>query len=329
MIKKYKVLLQYLIPQHLLSRLIGILANSHLAWLKNLMIASFIKYYNVDLSSAEETNISKYATFNDFFTRKLKDSNRPISQNENTIVSPADGIISQIGDINNDLLLQAKGHKYNLNSLLTEENLASRFVDGKFATIYLSPKDYHRVHMPITGTLQEMIYVPGKLFSVNAETAEQVPNLFARNERVISIFETQIGKMAVIMVGAMIVASIHTAWASKVAPNKSKTIQKWDYRHKEITFNSCLLREMRAIYFVTKLIDKGVITDPSIRRLNMHLIRNPEVAGQIDMSSALNTDIGFFEYMFKEGRKTGKEWLKDNYQHIGVRTSAEIEKDFI
>ncbi len=100
-------------------------------------------------------------------------------------------------------------------------------------------------------------------------------------------------------------------------------------RHKEITFNSCLLREMRAIYFVTKLIDKGVITDPSIRRLNMHLIRNPEVAGQIDMSSALNTDIGFFEYMFKEGRKTGKEWLKDNYQHIGVRTSAEIEKDFI
>lgn len=182
------------------------------------------------MSEAIQTDPFKYPTYNDFFTRHLKPECRPIDNNNDAIVSPADGNMAQIGMIKQDQILQAKGHNYSVQSLLGGDlNLATQFINGSFATIYLAPKDYHRVHMPLTGRLKKMIYVPGKLFSVNAHAAENIPDLFARNERVIAIFETIAGPMALILVGAMIVGSIETKWFGTVTPPHSKTIKTWEY----------------------------------------------------------------------------------------------------
>lgn len=182
------------------------------------------------MNEAIQTNPFKYATYNDFFTRHLKPECRPIDTNNNAIVSPADGNMAQRGLIKQDQILQAKGHNYSVQSLLGgDTNLAKQFINGSFATIYLAPKDYHRVHMPLTGRLRKMIYVPGELFSVNAHAAENIPNLFARNERVVAIFDTAAGPMALILVGAMIVGSIETKWFGTVTPPHSKTIKTWEY----------------------------------------------------------------------------------------------------
>jgi len=211
--------LQHLIPQHTLSRLLGRAADSRIEWLKNTLITRFIRAFDVDMSEAAEPDATRYASFNDFFTRALKPNARPLAQHG--LCCPADGAISQIGTIEHDTLLQAKGIHYSLQALLGETgDRAEDFIGGNFATIYLSPRDYHRVHIPLTGTLKCMTYVPGKLFSVNTTTAQHVPNLFARNERVIAYFDTEIGPMAVILVGAVIVASIETAWAGLVTPPK-------------------------------------------------------------------------------------------------------------
>ncbi len=213
--------LQYLVPQHLLSRLVGWLAETRIDAIKNAFISHFARQYQVDMAEALEENPLAYENFNAFFTRALKEGARPIDAEAGSIVCPADGAVSQLGDINGDAVFQAKGHYYSLNELLGgDEERARPFLGGKFATIYLSPKDYHRVHMPFTGTLREMIHVPGDLFSVNTRTAENVPRLFARNERVVAIFDTAFGPMAVVLVGAMIVASIETVWAGIVAPAK-------------------------------------------------------------------------------------------------------------
>lgn len=213
--------LQYLVPQHLLSRLVGWLAETRIDVIKNAFISNFARQYQVNMAEAAEEDPLAYENFNAFFTRALKDGVRPIDAEPDSIVSPADGAVSQLGDIKGDAVFQAKGHYYSLNELLGgDEERAKPFLDGKFATIYLSPKDYHRVHMPFTGTLREMIHVPGDLFSVNTRTAENVPRLFARNERVVAIFDTEFGPMAVVLVGAMIVASIETVWAGIVAPAK-------------------------------------------------------------------------------------------------------------
>jgi len=226
-IQRLMVLPQYLMPQHLLSRAAGMLADCPWPIIKNTFTTMFINAYNVDMTEAVEPNPVAYKNFNDFFTRAIKESVRPIT--EEGIASPADGAISQIGQIDDQLIFQAKGHNYNLTELLGgSEERATPFTNGSFATVYLSPRDYHRVHMPFSGTLKEMIYVPGNLFSVNGRTAAQVPNLFARNERVISIFETEAGPMAVIMVGAVIVASIETVWAGLVAPPK-RSLQVINY----------------------------------------------------------------------------------------------------
>lgn len=215
------ILAQYIIPQHLLSRLIGYLADCQWSYVKNKLISCFIKHYKVDMSQAIYESYYEYKNFNDFFTRALKEGSRPIDIAENIIISPADGAVSQIGTIQEGRVLQAKGHDYSIIDLLGgNTDRAKPFISGHFATIYLSPSDYHRVHMPITGTLREMIYVPGQLFSVNQTTAENVSNLFARNERVICIFDTVIGQMAIVLVGAMIVASIETVWAGLVTPLK-------------------------------------------------------------------------------------------------------------
>lgn len=218
---KLLTLIQYLIPQHALSRLVGWLAESRIDFIKNTFIGHFAKNYDVNMSEAVVEDPLAYENFNAFFTRALKDGVRPIDSADDSIVCPADGAVSQMGDIKGDAVFQAKGHYYSLNELLGgNAQRAKQFENGKFATIYLSPRDYHRVHMPFTGTLREMIHVPGDLFSVNTRTAENVPRLFARNERVVAIFDTEIGPMAVVLVGAMIVASIETVWAGIVAPTR-------------------------------------------------------------------------------------------------------------
>lgn len=220
---------QYLVPQHWLSRLAGMLAESRWTPLKNTFIGWFVKRYNVIMAEAAEPDPLAYENFNAFFTRELKPDARPVIAGDENIACPADGAISQLGDVKEGRIFQAKGQNYSLLELLAGDQQASdAFLNGKFATVYLSPKDYHRVHMPVTGTLQSMTYVPGDLFSVNGTTAEHVPRLFARNERAVCLFETDMGPMAVVLVGAMIVAGIETVWAGQVAPIK-RQISHHDY----------------------------------------------------------------------------------------------------
>lgn len=223
------IALQRLVPQHTLSRLAGVLAHTRIGWIKSLFIKQFILRYGVDLSEAKVDNPDDFATFNDFFCRELKTGLRPIAAEGNAVVSPADGVVSQIGDITSDSILQAKNHDYSLTELIGgDASLASVFQNGKFATIYLSPKDYHRVHMPLDGKLNTMLHVPGDLFSVNKVTTDHVPGLFARNERVVCIFDSAIGQFAVILIGAMIVGSIDTVWDGQITPLK-KQIRRFNY----------------------------------------------------------------------------------------------------
>ncbi|WP_079204695.1 archaetidylserine decarboxylase [Pseudomonas sp. CC6-YY-74] len=215
------ILSQYLLPHHLLSRLIGCAAECRTGWFKNRLISWFVKQYQVDMSEAQIEDPSAFEHFNAFFTRTLKEGARPLDTTPGAILSPADGAVSQLGKIEHGRVFQAKGHSFSVLELLGgDSERASPFMGGEFATIYLSPKDYHRVHMPLAGTLREMVYVPGRLFSVNQTTAANVPELFARNERVVCLFDTERGPMAVVLVGAMIVASIETVWAGLVTPPK-------------------------------------------------------------------------------------------------------------
>jgi len=215
--------LQQVIPQHALSRLVGKLAQCQVPAIKNFIIAKFVEQYGVDLSEALIEDIQQFQDFNDFFTRELKPGLRPVEESSAAIACPADGAVSEIGDIEAGSLLQAKGQRYSLVTLLGDNTqLADIFMGGKFATIYLSPKDYHRVHMPCDGKLVSTTYVPGKLFSVNQATANQIPGLFARNERLICHFESTRGEFVVILVGAMIVAGIETVWAGQVAPVQAR-----------------------------------------------------------------------------------------------------------
>lgn len=212
---------QYLAPQHLISRGAGKVAECEIPRFKNALIEWFIKRYGVNMAEAERQHPEDFKHFNDFFTRALKADAREIDASKDVIISPVDGAISQLGAIKQGQIFQAKGQSFSLVELLGGDiDRAQPFMGGEFATIYLSPKDYHRIHMPITGTLKEMVYIPGKLFSVNPVTAENVPRLFARNERVAAIFETELGPMAMVLVGAMIVASIETVWSGLVAPLK-------------------------------------------------------------------------------------------------------------
>mgnify|MGYP000167290241 CR=1 FL=1 len=227
---KFKIAMQYAMPKHLVSRAVGKLAQAEAGALTTTLIKAFIKQYQIDMTEAQYEEPSHYKSFNAFFTRPLKDGLRPIAMEENIIAHPVDGKISQLGDIQDDRLIQAKGHDFSLQTLLGgEEQTAAPFQGGKFATIYLAPKDYHRIHMPIDGTLKQMIYVPGDLFSVNPLTAQNVPNLFARNERVVAIFDTEIGPLAMVLVGATIVASIETIWSGTVTPPAGKKVFSWDY----------------------------------------------------------------------------------------------------
>ena len=224
------VTLQKALPHHFISRGAHYIAESEQSWIKNQLISLFIKYFKVNMQEAEEENPVLYESFNAFFTRKLKVDVRPLPDKKSAIISPVDGTVSQIGDITeNNRIIQAKKHHYNLNELLGDNReLSQKFRAGRFATIYLAPKDYHRVHMPVTGTLRKMIHVPGRLFSVNQVTADHIPNLFARNERVIFLFDTAVGPLAMIMVGAMVVGSVETVWHGTVTP-KHRGITTYDY----------------------------------------------------------------------------------------------------
>lgn len=210
------IALQKLVPQHGLSRLAGRFAQSEVPWIKQLFINQFAKAYGISLAEAEREQLDDYRNFNDFFTRALKPDARPIAQDPFTIVSPADGSVSQAGMIRSGELMQAKGHNYSLNSLAGQ--LGQDFENGTFCTIYLAPSDYHRVHLPFSGTLTDTLAVPGELFSVNAHTTRSIEGLFARNERIVCRFDTQFGPMLVILVGAMIVASIETDWLGPTSP---------------------------------------------------------------------------------------------------------------
>ncbi len=215
--KRVFILLQYCIPQHLLSRLIGYLAQSETIWFKNWLINSFINTYNVDMSLAEKPLSTDYIHFNDFFTRPLKENARPICEGT-TIACPADGAISEMGNIDSNTIMQAKGKRYTTAALLGSATAAKAYEDGQFMTVYLSPKDYHRVHIPMAGTLRCTRYIPGQLFSVNQTTADNVDNVFARNERLVCEFDTEHGPMTVVLVGAMIVAGISTVWDKDLKP---------------------------------------------------------------------------------------------------------------
>ena len=207
------ILLQHIMPHHAVSRSAGSLASSEKRWLKDLMIRRFIDAYDVDMSEAAR-GIEEYRSFNDFFTRELKPGTRPLADAGQFVLSPADGAISQIGGIEHGRIFQAKGRHFTAAQLLGgDEAAAARFEGGAFATIYLSPRDYHRVHMPAEGTLTSATYVPGDLFSVNQVTAENVDGLFARNERLACLFDGPDGSFASVMVGAMIVAGIETVWS--------------------------------------------------------------------------------------------------------------------
>lgn len=227
---KFKIAMQYAMPKHFISRMVGKLAAAKAGGLTTALIKLFIKQYKIDMSEAKYPDPAHYKTFNEFFTRPLKEGIRPLAEESDIIAHPVDGAISQLGDVVDGQIIQAKGHDYSLQALLggKEEDTAP-FLGGKFATIYLAPKDYHRIHMPVDGTLSKMIYVPGDLFSVNPLTAQNVPNLFARNERVVAIFETEIGPLAMVLVGATIVASIETIWAGTVTPPAGKDVFNWNY----------------------------------------------------------------------------------------------------
>lgn len=226
----FTVLPQYVLPHHALSRLMSRLTHCTNPVWKNAFIKTIIRLYGVNMQEAKYPELDHYASFNAFFTRELKDGVRPIAADPRTVACPADGAVSQAGRIENGMLFQAKGHRYTAVELLGgDEQRAQVFENGQFATIYLSPKDYHRLHMPVTGTLKQMVHVPGRLFSVNNTTVNAVPNLFARNERVVCLFETEVGPMALILVGAIFVSSVETVWQGVVTPPTLSEPRCWDY----------------------------------------------------------------------------------------------------
>ena len=222
------VLLQYLLPKQALTHFAGWVASRERGWVTTEIIRRFVARYRVNMDEALNSDISSYRSFNEFFTRALKPGARPIAQAE--LVCPVDGAISQFGPIAGDQIFQAKGHHYSTTALVGgDAALAAQYGDGSFATIYLSPRDYHRIHMPCEGRLTRMIYVPGDLFSVNPVTARGVPGLFARNERVVCVFESARGPFVLVLVGATIVGSMATVWHGVVNPPRSKMVREWLY----------------------------------------------------------------------------------------------------
>jgi phosphatidylserine decarboxylase len=219
-----------LLPHQLLSHVVRSAARWHTAWWKDLLIRAFIRHFGVDMSEAEQPDAGAYPDFNSFFTRALRATARHQPSDPGAIACPVDGRVSQAGEVEGDRILQVKGHDYSLTALLGGDPArAAPFADGLFATLYLSPKDYHRIHMPCAGTLLETTYVPGRLYSVAPHTARAIPGLFARNERLVTLFETPAGPMAMVLVGAIFVSCMETVWAGTVNPQRGMTLQTTRY----------------------------------------------------------------------------------------------------
>ena len=229
------VLPQYLLPKQALTRLAGKLAGAEAGGLTASVIRWFVGRYGVNMAEAANPDIASYASFNEFFTRPLRDGARP--QATTDFICPVDGAISQFGAIERDQIFQAKGHSYSTTALVGgDRELAARFENGSFATLYLSPRDYHRIHMPCDGRLMRMIHVPGALFSVNPTTARGVPGLFARNERVVCVFDSPHGPFVLTLVGATIVGSMATVWHGVVNPPRPGHVREWNYAEQQIAF---------------------------------------------------------------------------------------------
>lgn len=227
------VLPQYLLPKQALTKLAGWIAGARGGRLTTRLIEWFVRRYGVNMREAANADVASYPTFNEFFTRALKDGARPLAGAD--LICPVDGAISQFGAIERDQIFQAKGHHYSTTALVGgDAALAAQFVDGSFATLYLSPKDYHRIHMPCDGRLTRMIHVPGELFSVNPTTARGVPGLFARNERVVCVFESARGPFVLTLVGATIVGSMATVWHGLVNPPRGREVREWLYDDKPV-----------------------------------------------------------------------------------------------
>ena len=227
------VIPQYLMPKLAMTRLAGLVASAEWGAVTTWVIKRFVKRYNVNMNEAANADPAHYKSFNEFFTRPLKDGVRPLSRSE--WVCPVDGAISQCGAIERDQIFQAKGHHYSTRALVGgDAALAAQFQNGQFATLYLSPRDYHRIHMPMAGKLLRMVHVPGDLFSVNPTTARGVPGLFARNERVVCEFETERGPMVLVLVGATIVGSMATVWHGQVNPPRPGTVREWRYESQDV-----------------------------------------------------------------------------------------------
>jgi phosphatidylserine decarboxylase len=231
--KRFSVLHQYVLPKQALTRFAGRVAGAQDERFTPQLIRWFVRRYGVNMDEAHNPDLASYKSFNEFFTRALCEGARPLADAD--FVCPVDGAISQFGAIEHDQIIQAKGHRYSTTALVGgDSKLAAQFEHGSFATLFLSPRDYHRIHMPCDGRLTRMIYVPGALFSVNPTTAQGVPGLFARNERVVCMFESAYGSFALVLVGATIVGSMATVWHGMVNASRSRTVREWNYLDQEI-----------------------------------------------------------------------------------------------
>lgn len=233
---KLFIALQHFLPQHFLSACMHKLTRSEIPWLKSTIIKLLINRFKMNMEEAVESDPEEYKSVNAFFTRHLNEQAREFEDAKDTIASPVDGVVSQAGVIDNSEIFQAKGKSFNVTALLGSADMATQFEGGHFTTIYLSPKDYHRIHFPVDGTLTKMIHVPGDLFSVNPTTTEAIDGLFARNERVVSFFDTPAGPMAMVMVGAIFVSSIETVWQGEVTPPRHNQVRSWTYSDKNLSY---------------------------------------------------------------------------------------------
>lgn len=231
--KAIKIWPQYVLPHHLLSRCMHALTRVNGGAVSRAGMRAFIRSFDVNMGEAVHEDVTNFRNFNEFFTRAMKPEARPIDVADDAIVSPVDGTVNQAGEIRDGRIFQAKRHDYSAEELLGDAALAAPFMNGEFATLYLSPRDYHRMHMPCDGTLTEMLHIPGRLFSVNGLTANNIPRLFARNERVVCMFETPLGKLALVAVGAIFVGSIETVWAGEITPPAGSRIRRWRYGRNE------------------------------------------------------------------------------------------------
>lgn len=230
MLEKIQILLQYLLPKRWITYFIGLGASWKGGWVTHYIILLFIKAYKINIKDSVKTNIIDYVTFNEFFTRKLNHCMQPIDNDPSTLIMPADGIISQIGKISDTHIFQVKGIPYHLEGLLAgHDNIINHFRNGNFIIIYIPPNNCHRIYMPCTGTLREMLYIPGELFSVHPNVIKNIPNILSRNERVICLFDTEFGPMAQILIGATIVGSIATTWSGTITPPREGIVKHWHY----------------------------------------------------------------------------------------------------